>query len=35
MKKIILNILGLLAAQAMLITIAMLVLHTWSTQGGI
>ncbi len=35
MKKIIYYILGFIAAQAMLVTIAMLALHQWSTNGGI
>jgi hypothetical protein len=35
MKKIIYYILGFIAAEAMVVVLAMLILHTWSTQGGI
>ena len=35
MKKIIYYILGFLAAEVMIVTLAMLILHTLSTQGGI
>ena len=35
MKKIIYYILGFVAAEVMIVTLAMLVLHQWSTQGGI